>query len=309
MWFICALLCMLFWGTADLFYKKGAGGPDKYSHLLTSVAVGVVMGAHAIVTLLFADFHYDSINLLIYAPVSAMYILSMTIGYLGLRYLELSVSSPIQNSSGAVVCLLCLIFLGQVMDVPTALAVVLIIAGTFLLGLFEKKEAPTAATAEDKKYITGFKAIMFPVVYCIIDALGTFFDAYYLDDFAATPLKGVTEDSLETVANVSYELTFLLIAILLFVYVVVIKKQAYRLKLQKHRYAAAVFETAGQFVYVYAMSGNAVVAAPMVAAYAMVSIILSRIFLKEKLSRSKYASAALVLAGIIILGILEGLAE
>ena len=42
-----------------------------------------------------------------------MYILSMIFGYAGLRYIELSVSSPICNSSGAITALLCFLFLGQ----------------------------------------------------------------------------------------------------------------------------------------------------------------------------------------------------
>ena len=103
MWFTFALITMLAWGAADLFYKKGAVEHDKYSHLKTTMIVGLVMGLHAAFMLLFGDMNYDFSNILIYLPVSIMYILSMTVGYFGLKYLELSVSSPIQNSSGAVV--------------------------------------------------------------------------------------------------------------------------------------------------------------------------------------------------------------
>ena len=89
MWFIFALLVMLFWGTSDLFYKKGADQKEEHTHLKTVVAVGVVMGVHAIFILLTNDIGYDLKNILIYLPVSSMYILSMAIGYFGLRYLEL----------------------------------------------------------------------------------------------------------------------------------------------------------------------------------------------------------------------------
>ena len=75
------------------------------------------------------------------------------------------------------------------------------------------------------------------------------------------------------------------------------------------RAGAAIFETAGQFSYVYAMSGNGAVAAPMIAAYCIVSILLSRIFLKEKLPARQYATVAVIIAGIILIGIAEGLAE
>ncbi len=310
MWFLFALLTMLAWGTADLFYKKGAKEGERFSHLKTSIMVGLVMGAHAIFTLLFSDIHYDFRNLYIYLPVSAMYILSMTVGYFGLRYLDLSISSPIQNSSGIVVTLLCLIVLQQRIEgAPTWIAMALISGGVLALGFLEKHDEDVRISEGERKYRIGFVAFFMPIFYCIIDALGTFLDAYYLDDFSKTPLVGVTEETFEDVANISYELTFFAVAIVLFFFVRVIKKETIVPKEQGARLGAAVFETAGQFVYVRAMSGNGIVAAPMIAAYSIVSIILSRIFLKEKLPWKQYLAAGTIIVGIIILGILEGMAE
>lgn len=302
MWFVFALITVLAWGTADLFYKKGAKEEDKYSHLKTAMMVGFVMGIHAIFMLIFTDMNYDFRNILIYLPVSLMYILSMTVGYFGIRYLELSISSPIQNSSGAVTCLLCLIILHETLDTFSAVAVILVCVGVFLLGVFEKAKQKEYEKLNNKKYKIGFIAFLMPIIYCIIDALGTFFDAYYLDDIATTPLLNVTESTFENVANTSYELTFLICAILIFVFIRFIKKKNIKPKEQKERTAAAIFETLGQFTYVYAMSGAAVVAAPMVASYSIVSIILSRIFLKEKLNKKQYLSILIVMIGIAILG-------
>lgn len=302
MWFTFALITMFAWGAADLFYKKGADENDKYSHLKTTMIVGLVMGLHAAFMLLFGDMNYDFSNILIYLPVSIMYILSMTIGYFGLKYLELSISSPIQNSSGAVVCILCAILLQQTMNLPSIVAVVLICLGVFLLGVFEKRKQDDYEKQNNKKYKIGFIAFMFPIFYCIIDSLGTFFDAYYLDDIAATPLRNVTEFTLENVANTSYELTFFICALIIFVYLYFVKKERMHLKEQKDRISAAIFETAGQFTYVYAMSDAAIVSAPMVASYSIVSILLSRIFLKEKLGIAQYISIFIVMIGIAVLG-------
>ncbi len=311
MWFIYALVTMLAWGAADLFYKRGADPEERHSHLWTSVAVGFVMGLHALYLLLTLEGSYDPRNMLVYLPVSAMYILSMTVGYFGLRYLQLSISSPIQNSSGAVTCILCLVVLGQAMDWISAGGVVLICAGIFFLGLMEyrKDKAETPITAENKKYSIGFVAFLMPILYCILDALGTFFDAYYLDDVEATPLLNVTEENFESVANISYEFTFLIVGIILLLYLVFIKKERLVLKKQGNRVTAAVLETAGQAAYVYAMSGQGVVAAPMIAAYSIVSLILSRIFLKERLTKKQYVTVAVVMIGIVLLGVAEGLAE
>lgn len=301
MWFIFALVTLLAWGTADVFYKKGADDNDKYSHLKTSMMVGIVMGIHAICMLIFTDMNYNFMNILIYLPVSIMYILSMTVGYFGLRYLEVSVCSPIQNSSGAIACLLCLVVLHQTLDLVSSIAVICIFVGIFLLGVFEKSKQKEYEELNNKKYKIGFVAFLMPVLYCIIDALGTFFDAYYLDDLSTTPLLNVTESTLENVANTSYELTFLICAILIFVFLRLIKKEKIVIKEQKSRTGAAIFETLGQFTYVYAISGNAVVAVPVIAAYSIVSVILSRIFLKEKLDKKQYMIIALVMIGIVLL--------
>lgn len=309
MWFIFALITLFAWGSADLFYKKGADEEDKYSHLKTAMMVGLVMGVHAIATLIFSDIDYDPINLLIYLPVSAMYILSMTVGYLGLRYLELSISSPIQNASGALVAILCLVILGQKMDVWSAVGVILICVGVFALGLLEKKrDQQPVPDAENKKYRVGFVAFLLPIGYCVIDALGTFFDAWYLDDPETTLLKNVTPDNFEDVANISYELTFFFCAIVILVFML-IKRQSLVRRPQGSRLTAAVLETAGQFTYVYAMSGHGSVAAPMISAYCIVSVLLSRIFIKEKLTVWQYLTVSVVIAGILLLGISEGLAE
>ena len=307
MWLIFALLTTLAWGCADLFYKKGADETQPYSHLRISIFVGLVMGCHAIYMLLFEVPEYDFRNILIYAPVSLMYILSMVCGYFGLRYLELSISSPIQNSSGAVACILCLIFLGETLDMPTTIAVVLISLGVLLLGIFEKQKEDAYYQAENKKYKIGFVAFFMPILYCIIDSLGTFFDAYYLDDIESTPLLNVTPENFENVANISYELTFLLVAIILCCYIFLIKKAKFSsFKLSLTRTTAAVFETAGQFFYVYAMSGNGAVAAPLIGSYCMVSVILSALFLKEKLPLKQYIAILITFMGILILSIIEG---
>lgn len=312
MWFVYSLLTMLAWGTADLFYKKGAPENERYSHLKTSIIVGLVMGAHAVITLIFSDINYDFRNLYIYLPVSAMYILSMTVGYFGLRYLELSISSPIQNSSGIVTALLCFLILGQRIEgIPTWITMILISGGVIALGFLEKHDEDIRISEGEKKYRIGFVAFFVPIFYCVIDALGTFLDDYYLNEenVAKSPLVNVTEDTISDVGNTSYELTFLIVAIILLVYVCLIKKEKIIPQMQGPRICAALFETAGQFTYSRIIGGNGLIAAPMIASYSIVSIILSRIFLKEKLPWKQYVAVAIIMAGIIILGILEGLSE
>ncbi len=309
MWFTYALITFAAWGTADLFYKKGSVENERYSHLKTTVMVGLIMGITAFGMILFGDVNYDPVNLVKYLPVSAMYILSMTVGYFGLRYLELSVSSPIQNASGAVSCLIMMLVLRELPSVPECIAVVLITFGVVMLGVLEKKKEEAFVTEHNRKYKIGFIAFLMPIAYCVIDSLGTALDGIYLDDIATTPLQNVTADNLEDVANISYMLTFFLVALVLIIYIYGIKREPIRQQAQTSRAIAAACETAGQFTYAYAMAGNGMVAAPMIASYCVASVVLARIFLKEKLSWQQYLMVGCVFAGILLLGIVEGLAE
>lgn len=301
-WFIPAIVATLAWGTADLFYKKGADPADKYSYLKTVIMVGLIMGLHAVYVLVVEGIQYDPSYLIKYLPVSFFYIVSMAVGYAGLRFLELSVSSPVQNSSGAIAGLMTFIFLGQRMTSLQLWAIILITVGVILLGVFEhqlaEKERLENKEIVDRKYKFGALALLFPLLYALLDSLGTFADAWFFDFYAA-----VDDGTLEMQANLSYEFTWLLVAVIAFIYVVVIKKQTFKLMEQKDRGLAAIFETLGQFFYVYAISSNAVVVAPMISAYSVVSIILSRIFLKEKLTTKQYLAVAGIIVGIVILSI------
>lgn len=307
-WFILALATIVCWGGSDLFSKMGSKSTDKYSHWKIVVAVGTVMGLHATYEITLGGTAFYPKDFIAYAPAIIFYVSSMILGYIGLRYLMLSVSSPICNSSGAVACILCLIFLGKehMPDWLTWVGIVLVTVGVIGLAFVEKKvdeEAQAMAEKkENKKYKAGFIAVFFPIFYCLLDGLGTFADALLLDT------GKVNEDS----GNIAYEYTFFLMAIICFIYVYIIKKEKFEVKFDAPKWAGAVCETAGQFAYIYAIGdniGNPVVAAPMISAYCVFSVFLSRVFLKEKLSAKHYAIIFIVFAGIICMGIAEGLAE
>lgn len=302
MWFFLSLIAIAFWGGGDLFSKIGSAPEDRYSHWKITAAVGLVMGVHATATLLSgAEFH--PMDFIRYLPASALYIASMILGYAGLRYLMLSVCSPICNSSGAVAGLLCLIFLRQMPDLLSWFGIILISVGVIGLSWLEQKQdAETKALAqqtENRRYVRGFTAILFPLLYCVLDGLGTFADAVLLD-------TGVVE---EESANIAYEYTFLAVGLAALVYVVGVKRQRIVLKNEWAKLGSGVCETAGQMAYIYAIGEKPVAVAPMVSAYCVFSVVLSRVFLKEKLSKKHGFVILLVLSGIVLLGISEGLSS
>ena len=92
MWFWLALIALLCWSGSDLLSKIGCRDPkDPYSHLKMVMAVGAVMGLHACFEIFVGGVEINLGIILTYLPVSILYILSMALGYLGLRYIELSV--------------------------------------------------------------------------------------------------------------------------------------------------------------------------------------------------------------------------
>ena len=302
MWFTFAIIALLCWSGSDLFSKIGCqDAKDKYSHLKMVMAVGLVMGLHAAYEVFFNGVEISGEIILTYLPVSMLYILSMAIGYLGLRYIELSISSPICNSSGAIVAVLTLITAGISEDLPPValVAVALVCIGVIALGFVEANEDEelrrARQDASNHHYAKSWIALAIPVIYCLLDALGTFADSLVLEV--------LDEDS----ANVAYELTFLFVGILCAIWVLGVKKQKLVAKQEAPKYTGAIFETAGQFFYIYALadSEHVAFAAPIISAYCVASVLWSRIFLKEKLSVKHYLSIATVVAGIVILGILD----
>lgn len=313
MWFVLSLIALLCWSGSDMFSKIGSKPSDKLSHWKMVMAVGLVMGLHAAYEVFVGGVRIDWETIMAYLPASVMYILSMVLGYVGLRYIELSISSPICNSSGGIAAILCFLFLQEMPSLIQWIGVAAVTVGVVLLGAVELTESDYVRDMRQKnskvKYEKSFIALLFPILYCIIDALGTFFDSVILrEEATGTFLDGLFPHMLEEgPANVAYELTFLAVGIVAAVYVLVIKRDKLTWKAEGPKLLGGVFETAGQFAYIYALgdTAHAGFAAAIIASYCALSVVWSRIFLKEKLSWKHYGAIALTVAGIVVLGIFD----
>ena len=302
MWLFFTLVTTLLWGLAELFYKKGSHEDRKYDHLRVCVLVGAVMGIHAVFTLLTSDITYDPKNLIAYLPVSLCYILSMACSYFGIRFIEESLADPIENTAGAMCSLLCVIFLGDRIAPAVWVAIAIITVGIIGVSYMENSADVNRKQRLGKRL--AIVAFAMPFCYAIIDALGSFLDIIFLE-METSPLIGVTEESIELVANLSYEFTWAICAVVLFLFMQW-KRVKFELPKQKDKILAAVCETAGQLTYVYALSGNGAIAAPILSSVCVVSLLLSRIFLKEKLTKKQYIVIGIIIVGILMLAVLEG---
>ena len=299
-WFWFSIIALLCWSGSDFFSKIGCrDASDKYSQYKMVTAVGVVMGIHAAIEIFVGGVEISWQVIWTYLPVSLLYIGSMTLGYVGLRYIELSISSPICNASGALVAIIAIVSgTAGKMAIAQYIAIFLACAGVIGLGFVEANEDDDLRAARQEasnyKYAKSWRALALPIAYCILDAAGTFADDLVLET--------LNEDS----ANVAYELTFLIAGIVSFVYTVIIKKQKLLPKAEGPKYIGAAFETAGQLAYIYALaSGESALAAPIIASYCMASVLWSRLFLKEKLSWKHYTCILVTFAGILIMGIYD----
>ena len=311
---IFILVSTLAWGIAEIFYKKGNLEKEKYAHLKTTVLVGFFMGIYALIILFTQgiDLKLFPKNFLIYLPVALCYIVSMICSYFGVRFIEESISDPIENSSCAIVAILSALILHETYEVPAIISIVVIIAGLIAVSIFDKKGKENRENKFGRKL--AIFAIAMPFCYMLLDAAGTFLDIFYTDSVETTLLVGVNEDTIEHTANCAYELTFFLVSIGILIFLKIKKVKFFNLsensqendgffkKLfnQKWKILAAIFETIGQATYLFALSDGGAVAAVLLGAGTVItSLILSRLFLKEKLTWLQYVFIGIIMCGII----------
>ena len=87
----------------------------------------------------------------------------------------------------------------------------------------------------------------------------------------------------------------------------IVKKYRYNPFAKKEwiRCGAATGETLGAVTYIFAVGIDPIMTVPITSSYCLVTIVLARIFLKERLSKKQYVSLAFLIAGIALLGISE----
>lgn len=299
MWFVLAIAALVCWSGSDLFSKIGSKPDDKNSHWKMVMAVGLVMGLHASFEIFVGGVEITFGDILTYLPASILYIGSMVMGYVALRYIELSVSSPICNASGALAALFCFIFLREAPAAPVWIGVILVGIGVVSLGIAEMNESDEHRFLRQEKanikYSKSWIALILPLLYCLIDAAGTVADSIILESLN------------EDVANVAYELTFLFMGVVAAIYVLVIKREKLSVPREAPKLLGGICETAGQFAYIYAIGNEEHMgaAAAIISAYCALSVVWSRIFLKEKLSFKHYLAIIVTVIGIVVLGVFD----
>jgi len=300
MWILFSLITVLLWGTSETLFKSVTNN-EKNTVLKLIACNGIMMGIIAVIFMVVTRTAFDFSMILTYLPIATMYIASMFCTYKAMRYVKISILSPVQNSSCAIVTLLCVIVLKQVLAWYQILGVLLILAGLILLSINKDEtklldlpegEEQISRAAAYRLYLTGF---LFAFGYLILDGIAGFMDDYTLE-------SNLSAEQL----NIAYSFIYFVVGMIAYIYLKVTKKidKLFDFKNDKKKLIGTLIETAGQYTYIYAFAfGDAALASPFIAAYSIVTVILSRIFLKEKLRVRQYAMILMVMIGMIILSI------
>ena len=308
MWFILTIAAMFLWGCADVFYKLSMDNDNPDSYLEVAVTLGLIMGLLVPILTPFSESGLPLMQVmrenLLFMLVPIGYGVSMLYSNIGLKYLEVSIFSPLQNASGAFPVIILTIYylvmgrsqsLWQEVSSLDMAGTVLIICGIIALSYEEQR---LAGIKIDRKHI-GASALLFPLIFCIFDTLETVICAIILEGDA------VDEADLSRL----YGAVFFVIGLICWLYIWHKRGRIFNpfTRSNAPRIFAAVCEGLAYICYVYAIGQNPLFVAPIIASFCVVSVILSRIFLHEKLESIRFVCVAVIISGIVMLGISEGL--
>ena len=318
LWLGLTLISTFSWGVTDVFSKMSVDEKDEDYHLKLTIWTGLAMGALALLLLPFSESKAPIAELISryadFIPAAVLYIVSIIVGFVGLKYLELSVSSPLQNASGGVAMLIILayyLYSGRISAVSEVispldwLGVILITAGILAMAVVQNRLAEGDNAGEhagrEKRRQLGALALLFPLAFCFMDAAGTVIDNYILNGTAEQEGIGAVD------YLILYSIAFFAIAVVLWLYLLVVRRKPYQpfQKSERIKAASGIGELMGNAFYMFAMAIDPLLTAPIISAYCVVSVVLSRTVLKERLQPVQYLCVGLVLCGIVVIAVSE----
>ena len=313
-WLLLTLSCIILWGVTDILYKKSSNYTDPLSQYKSFVWIGIVMAPAGIIMAICSETLLDSIMMvkdnLYLIPLCIFYAIALFFGLLGAKHLDASVVSPLENIDGAMAAIILYFFflftdrnhITDKIGLVQIIGTVAIVAGVVLLGIQEQtlSKQETHLAEDKKRHRLGALALIFPIVYNLVDAVS----------MVAVGIT-VSEETEVAIPDVDFfifeSLGFVAVALCMWLYMRIVKKYKYNPFKKKElvRCGAAAGETFGTMTYIFAVAGNPILTAPITSSYCLVTIVLARVFLKERLTQKQYFSLALLVVGIALLGVSE----
>lgn len=144
--------------------------------------------------------------------------------------------------------------------------------------------------------------ILFPLLSAFFDALESVGDSLMVDEEAGAGIGSIDYMRL-------WVLTYVLVCIPLWIYLSVKEKKPYQPFSRRDtlKLASGFTEVAAYTLYILALDREPFFVSFLSSTYCVFSILFSRVFLKEKLSRGQYFCITVIIAGLALFGIAEGL--
>ena len=319
-WFLLTLACVILWSITDILYKASSPQNDPLSPYKTFVWIGIVMALAGGIMSTWSDTLLDSIqivkdDLLYLVPLGLIYAAALFFGLLGKKHLAAYVVSVLENIGGALVAIIIYYYLLTGYIIPSYefgimdfIATASIIIGVILLGREEQAMLKKEVHLEEdkKKHSLGALALFFPIIYALIDV----FSVAEIGGISGN--SGITDSADEIFIPAMDFFIFecagiALVSIGMWLYLLIVKKHVYNPFHPEEfvRCSAATAETFGTMAFIFAAEINPILTAPITSFHCILTIVLARIFLKERLNKNQYLSLAFLVIGIALLGISE----
>lgn len=310
MWFCLALFAVVGWGIEDVFIRAGTDAKDKFSQFRMAVATGLWFGVCDLVALYFSESHLSIFALfqknIALTIVPVIYAFTLILSHVGFRYLEASIMAPLKNAGGAFSTLMFLSWyaykgtIGNVWEQITVrdiIATILIVIGIIVLGCVENYLDTHSIFP---KNTLGFLAFVFPLVFCLTDALDTVVCGIMLEDTSGADIACYDYYRL-------YAFCFMLEGIFSWFYLWHKEKKIYNpfAKFRRSFLVAAFLEAAAMLAYIVGMEIEPMYVAVIIAPYCVFTELTAYIFLKERFTKGQYCCFAAIISGIILMGLGE----
>ncbi|MCQ2380258.1 MAG: EamA family transporter [Victivallaceae bacterium] len=309
-WLVLALLAWLLWGICDIVLKLCSAKDSARRACQISIQLGICGFILAVVATSIAGGVCSLPGLLArhwgYALVALITTGCMFVSNIGIRYLDMSIMSPIENASGflppiVLACIYCISGrLDLLLDTPAVKygGAFLVIVGAVMLGIEERRLPGTKPQRERRTMHIGPVALLFPLAFCIADAADTIVSSLAMDGADGA-------DPLEIMAV--YGMVLAVFGLACSIAHVAIWKKLYNPVARGESCAAisGVLECTAYATFLLALNDNPIFAPVVVGSYCMLTVLLSNLILGEKLKRLQYLAVALVISGIVMMEIAD----
>ena len=283
---IAGFLSMVFWGTAIFLAAIASRKLGNVLTLFWMQFFGFLVG------LLFFLVNFNSFtftlvsqNVSLLVVVAVLQVVAYLSFYRGLEKAEVSLVGPVGAAWGLVVALLGVVFLKESLSTSQVLAIGMIVVGIVMLSVNisdlvkSKKVNFLVGVKEGVMAMLGWGISLFLLVFATKE-LGWFLPAFIFRFFVLLLLVGY---------------------ILFSKSVFIPKSTKFPLKLLL---LIGLFDIGGFFSYSFGVSGTqASIVAPIGSAFALVSVLLAKVFLKEKIYRNKMVGILAIVGGLVLISL------